>query len=257
VFACNVINHIANKEAILKNIAPNLLKRKREEIPTMCETKKIVEELRNKKSRDNRELLDRSADMIEKLAKELCEKSGCHHRCHDTKDCVVEDEALLLINENKSNNFDIKSNEELFKQALVEGVNRHIDKTIEEEKQIEEMADIITDIDNNGYSYDEFGYEIIGYANSNKIAAVLYNAGYRKQSEWISVEDRLPEVYDPCLVAIRVDEGVKIDLGERIKCYNACKMEHYEEWCLTTTDYGEITHWMPLPEAPKMKGGEE
>ena len=79
----------------------------------MNEVKELVEELRNKKSRDNRDLLDRSADMIEKLAKELCEKSSCHHKCHDTKDCVVEDEALLLINESKSNNFDVKSNNDL------------------------------------------------------------------------------------------------------------------------------------------------
>lgn len=76
----------------------------------MCETKKIVEELRNKKSRDNRELLDRSADMIERLAKELCDKSGCHHKCHDTTDCVVEDEAELLIS-NKSQCVDCIHNE--------------------------------------------------------------------------------------------------------------------------------------------------
>lgn len=37
----------------------------------------------------------------------------------------------LLINENKSNNFDVKSNEELFKQALVEGLNRRFDKDVE------------------------------------------------------------------------------------------------------------------------------
>ena len=42
----------------------------------MNEVKELIEELRNKKSRDNRDLLDRSADMIEKLAKELCDKSG-------------------------------------------------------------------------------------------------------------------------------------------------------------------------------------
>ena len=101
----------------------------------MNEVKELVEELRNKKSRDNRDLLDRSADMIEKLAKELCDKSGCHHKCHDTKDCVVENEALLLINENKSNNFDVKSNEELFKQALVEGLNRRFDREIEQAKK--------------------------------------------------------------------------------------------------------------------------
>jgi hypothetical protein len=63
----------------------------------MNEVKELVEELRNKKSRDNRELLDRSANMIEELAKELCEKSGCHHKCNDTTDCVVEDEAKEVI----------------------------------------------------------------------------------------------------------------------------------------------------------------
>lgn len=49
---------------------------------------------------------------VKELAKELCEKSPCHHKCHDVTDCVVEDEALLLINQNKSNNFEVKSNKE-------------------------------------------------------------------------------------------------------------------------------------------------
>jgi hypothetical protein len=72
---------------------------------------------------------------VKKLAKELCDKSPCHHKCQDTTDCIVEEDAELLINQNKSNNFevksnnlDVKSNEELFKQALVEGLNRHFDK---------------------------------------------------------------------------------------------------------------------------------
>ena len=58
----------------------------------MNEVKELVEELRNKKSRDNRNLLDRSADMIERLSKEL--------QCKDTKDCVVEDEAKAIIGDN-------------------------------------------------------------------------------------------------------------------------------------------------------------
>ena len=36
----------------------------------------------------------------EELAKVLCENSPCHHKCHDTEYCVVEDEAQLLILEN-------------------------------------------------------------------------------------------------------------------------------------------------------------
>ncbi len=172
----------------------------------MNEVKELVEELRNKKSRDNRELLDRSADMIEKLAKELCEKSGCHHKCHDTKDCVVEDEALLLINENKSNNFDVKSNNE-----------------------IEEMAKIVLQEPHIGglYGFDE------------RIASRLYNAGYRKQG-WISVEDRLPERNGRYLTHCDIE-------GQSLVCVlYYCKVGGFNE--------GTVTHWMPLPEAPKMKG---
>lgn len=30
---------------------------------------------------------------FKELSKALCEASGCHHKCHDTEHCVVEDEA--------------------------------------------------------------------------------------------------------------------------------------------------------------------
>ena len=182
----------------------------------MNEVKELVEELRNKKSRDNRELLDRSADMIEKLAKELCEKSGCHHKCHDTKDCVVEDEALLLINENKSNNsdfksnnFEVKSNEELFKQALVEGLNRHFDREIEEAKkieQIEEMIEIVKPFVSGLACEEESGScELTDCRNckARDLSNKLYNAGYRKQSEgeWIKINPNnslIGEYYCSC-----------------------------------------------------------
>ena len=55
---------------------------------------------------------------------------------------VSEKDKLLLINEDKSNNFDVKSNEELFKQALVEGLNRRFDREIEEAKKIEQIDEI-------------------------------------------------------------------------------------------------------------------
>lgn len=108
---------------------------------------------------------------LKELAKELCEKSGCHHKCNDTKDCVVEDEALLLINENKSNNFDVKSNNE------IEGLAKLISKTLCIEcgqKPCEECK-----------WYDE-NVERTDCTDC-LIAEHLYNAGYRKQSEgeWI------------------------------------------------------------------------
>ena len=65
---------------------------------------------------------------------------------------ISEKDKLLLINENKSNNFDVKSN-----------------------KQIEEMTEIINDL----YGADAMYYGVDSYG----IATALYNAGYRKQSE--------------------------------------------------------------------------
>ena len=61
--------------------------------------------------------------------------------------------------------------------------------------------------------------------------------------EWISVKDRLPEVWQKVIVAIRVNGDSIVDTG----------------WWLedgrTVVSLGfiqnHITHWMPLPEPPK------
>jgi hypothetical protein len=114
---------------------------------------------------------------LKELAKELCEKSGCHHKCHDTEGCVVEDEALLLINENKSNNFDVKSNNELFKQALVEGVNNRIDKDLQIGEMVDDIDTYIESVDVKHWYSDEL---------DEGLAERLYNEGWRKQrkGEW-------------------------------------------------------------------------
>lgn len=82
--------------------------------------------------------------------------------------------------------------------------------------------------------------------DNQKICTDLYTAGYRKQ-EWISVEERLPDkegTYLTCtdkdkilmdVFCIYPSHGTKFGVGGN----------------------GKVTHWMPLPEAPKMKGGVE
>ena len=86
-----------------------------------------------------------------------------------------------------------------------------------------------------------------GDTTDNDIAEELYNAGYRKQSEgeWISVDERFPE--ENTRVLVYLDETLydytHIDT-DRIKCGN------WIRWGRA------VTHWMPLPEAPK-KGGAE
>ena len=79
-------------------------------------------------------------------------------------------------------------------------------------------------------------------------AEALYNAGYRKQ-EWISVEDGLPEKGQHVLCLYpQKDYGSKcvVDYAETADGFFA---EQYL--------FGRPSHWMPLPEPPKMEGGAE
>ena len=100
------------------------------------------------------------------------------------------------------------------------------------EKQIEEMAEIICD------ARQKSVYSV-------EIAEALYNAGYRKQSEWISVDERLPEKDVRVLVYIKSDRSYTNIDTDRLDDRG------FVRW------YKDVTHWMPLPEAPKMKGGAE
>ena len=62
------------------------------------------------------------------------------------------------------------------------------------DKQIEEMAAVINEMDErNAHYYDEYMIECDAFADANAIAKVLYDAGYRKQSEgkWIKSKNGL------------------------------------------------------------------
>lgn len=81
---------------------------------------------------------------------------------------------------------------------------------------------------------------------SREVAEKIYNAGYSKQ-EWISVDERLPETRETILYF----NGEWVDA-----CYfdgdNFMTLDTYE-----SSIVDNVTHWMPLPEPPKMKGGAE
>ena len=73
--------------------------------------------------------------------------------------------------------------------------------------------------------------------------------GFRKQSEWISVDDRLPE-----------ESGEYLTFHE----HGSCGVIYYNSsihlWNVYYFDdvrnaIRSVTHWMPIPEAPKMEGG--
>ena len=72
-------------------------------------------------------------------------------------------------------------------------------------------------------------------------ASIFHDAGYRKQ-EWISVDERLPERNGRYLTHCNIE-------GQSLVCIlYYCKVGVFNE--------GTVTHWMPLPEAPKMKNTE-
>lgn len=78
--------------------------------------------------------------------------------------------------------------------------------------------------------------------------------------EWISVEDRLPEYETNVLVAMQggISVGAISDEGDgwmwSVADYIGGDLASAE--CMCDDDYSAITHWMPLPEAPKVKAGE-
>ena len=87
-----------------------------------------------------------------------------------------------------------------------------------------------------------------GHTPSDAIARIgnLPCESYRKQSEWISVEDRLPNKDDIYLVCL---SGLPADF-DRFVLFEDEDFEGYFE-------HSKVTHWLPIPEAPKMKGGAE
>ena len=117
------------------------------------------------------------------------------------------------------------------------------------EKQIEEMADV----------YDAArlkARETLGSMNEGEAmwySKAFYNAGYHK-SEWISVEERLPSEDEQ---RDEYEELVPFLVVERDTKYPYRAFYDGNEWGDGLMKIRGITHWMPLPEPPKMKGGAE
>lgn len=147
---------------------------------------------------------------------------------------------------------------------------------MEREKQIDEIAKLICTYP-QCVNYNIIGGCKIAECQTVDIAENLYKQGYRKerQGEWISVEDRLPETdykntndYN-VLVYIPKREGCKqsgMFLGKVCKVNGDDGKRNFWgiktepcEWTVWGWSYFEhpvVTHWMPLPTPPKMKGAE-
>ena len=113
------------------------------------------------------------------------------------------------------------------------------------EKQIEEMAEVIKCEATNSLQCPRTTCVICK-------ATKMYNAGYRKQSEWISVDERLPEPNTHVLIYVFFHNQWQIVKGWHSYCDKKFHIANNDYPSLTDVP---VTHWMPLPEVPK--GGEE
>lgn len=122
------------------------------------------------------------------------------------------------------------------------------------EKQIKERNELVELLEDTGRDWDAYIDECQENEELPEISYYFFHAdavlraGYRKQSEWISVEERLPQEGIEVIVALQIGDRLAVDT-DRI---------HGREWfAYGSRGYrgsGYVTHWMPLPEVPK---GEE
>lgn len=91
----------------------------------------------------------------------------------------------------------------------------------------------------------------LDHKDSDDIAEQLYTEGYRKQ-EWISVDERLPQESGRYLVYSNSGNRLVLDYSAKHKLFNSFDSYSTEQ---AKGFAMEVTHWMPLPEAPK--GGAE
>lgn len=97
----------------------------------------------------------------------------------------------------------------------------------------------------NGEGWDDSDFEWTAHC--------LQMEGYHKQ-EWISGEERLPEESGEYLCYSKTgicEVWFYSSEHKRFSCYDGQDKEFVERYSI------EVSHWMPLPEAPKQKGGAE
>lgn len=104
----------------------------------------------------------------------------------------------------------------------------------------------------------EWGYRdpVVGgfFADDSPYKAAEEIARLRKQSTWVSVLERLPESGLPVLVYTPANKYGKMWVDSWSKRYesplswSSATVETGSMW--ESFDFGEVTHWMPLPEWP-------
>jgi len=101
--------------------------------------------------------------------------------------------------------------------------------------------------------FDPFTGETIAKSCMNKLNRELCTALEEaikelQKKSWISVKDRLPEDGESILIFVNDSRYEPIQ-------YDVCYYDGDDAWLDSGYSFGsDVTHWMPLPEPPEMKG---
>jgi hypothetical protein len=136
------------------------------------------------------------------------------------------------------------------------------EQTMSKEKQIDIIRDLLVEFDEMGFIPTTTVPHPEAYAIKWRAEITKALTDYFKQTEWISVDERLPEndygkhwKERQYYLVMTEPTGLM-----RVARYG---YKEYGWWVdghscvLDERNYKRVTHWMPLPEAPKMKGGAE
>lgn len=126
----------------------------------------------------------------------------------------------------------------------------------DKKKQIEEMSRHVCTACAYEYNGSCDLHRLPGQCHkATAVAEALYEAGYRKQveGEWISVDDRLP---DKNVMVLGFIHTVYADGGswDNILVMELSSAGYFVPFNCSAIRDNRVTHWMPLPDAPKMKG---
>ena len=123
----------------------------------------------------------------------------------------------------------------------------------DKQKQIEEMAKLACSV----FDGNCMGCSFAVYPPCPPKASAerLYNAGYRKQRVWISVKERLPE-QKVMVLGFCHTEGDNEGYNDRILVMELNRLGQFMPFNCSPIKDNSVTHWMPLPEPPKMKEGD-
>ena len=123
----------------------------------------------------------------------------------------------------------------------------------------EKLIELLCQAHNLATAASVFGFGDISYAQQLEMEADHLIANGVTVQQWIHVTERLPEVVDSYIVAIKSKSYWEKDYTyyTDVATYNPYEKAYIDDCWNTYNDWDEgqqylhITHWMPLPEPPK------